>query len=299
MSRPTRRSATWTAPSPRRGARSTRPSGRPTSAFRVRCLRQFHDALAAHVEELRATIVVAEVGAPRSLTHGRPARDARSRASTGSPTSPRATSGPRTSAWPSPTASRSHRIAYRASRSASSVPSRPWNFPMQINLAKVAPALAAGNTVVLKPAPDTPWTATLLGRIVDRRDRHPRRRGQRHHVVGPRGRPAARRGSPRRPRVVHRLDRDRPPGDGRGRRQPQAACSSSSAASRRRSCSTTPTSAGAAATTAFQIMTHAGQGCAITTRLLLPRDALRRGRGRADRDHERARPTATRPIRRT
>ena len=42
----------------------------------------------------------------------------------------------------------------------------PWNFPMQINLAKVAPALAAGNTVVLKPAPDTPWTATILGRIV-------------------------------------------------------------------------------------------------------------------------------------
>ncbi len=42
----------------------------------------------------------------------------------------------------------------------------PWNFPMQINLAKVAPALAAGNTVVLKPAPDTPWTATVLGRLV-------------------------------------------------------------------------------------------------------------------------------------
>ena len=41
----------------------------------------------------------------------------------------------------------------------------PWNFPNQINLAKVAPALAAGNTVVLKPAPDTPWCATLLGKL--------------------------------------------------------------------------------------------------------------------------------------
>lgn len=41
----------------------------------------------------------------------------------------------------------------------------PWNFPMQINLAKVFPALAAGNTVILKPAPDTPWLATELGRI--------------------------------------------------------------------------------------------------------------------------------------
>lgn len=41
----------------------------------------------------------------------------------------------------------------------------PWNFPVQINLAKVIPALAAGCTVVLKSAPDTPWTATVLGKI--------------------------------------------------------------------------------------------------------------------------------------
>ena len=34
----------------------------------------------------------------------------------------------------------------------------PWNVPNQINLAKLGPALAAGNTVVLKPAPDTPWS---------------------------------------------------------------------------------------------------------------------------------------------
>ena len=41
----------------------------------------------------------------------------------------------------------------------------PWNFPFQINMAKVCPALAAGCTVVLKPAPETPWTATIIGRI--------------------------------------------------------------------------------------------------------------------------------------
>ncbi|ROS01223.1 aldehyde dehydrogenase (NAD+) [Sinobacterium caligoides] len=41
----------------------------------------------------------------------------------------------------------------------------PWNFPLQIILAKVMPALAAGCTVVLKAAPDTPWSAALLGRI--------------------------------------------------------------------------------------------------------------------------------------
>ena len=42
----------------------------------------------------------------------------------------------------------------------------PWNFPNQINLAKLGPALAAGNTVVLKPAPDTPWSAAVLGQLI-------------------------------------------------------------------------------------------------------------------------------------
>jgi aldehyde dehydrogenase (NAD+) len=42
----------------------------------------------------------------------------------------------------------------------------PWNFPHQINLAKVGPALAAGNTLVLKPAPDTPWSAAVLGELI-------------------------------------------------------------------------------------------------------------------------------------
>ena len=42
----------------------------------------------------------------------------------------------------------------------------PWNVPLQINLAKCIPALAAGCTVVLKAAPDTPLAAGSLGRIV-------------------------------------------------------------------------------------------------------------------------------------
>ena len=42
----------------------------------------------------------------------------------------------------------------------------PWNFPHQINLAKIGAALAAGNTVVLKPAPDTPWCAAALGELI-------------------------------------------------------------------------------------------------------------------------------------
>ena len=42
----------------------------------------------------------------------------------------------------------------------------PWNFPHQINFAKLGPALAAGNAMVLKPAPDTPWCAAVVGRIL-------------------------------------------------------------------------------------------------------------------------------------
>ena len=41
----------------------------------------------------------------------------------------------------------------------------PWNFPLQVNLAKVNPALAAGNCIVLKSAPDTPWNASFIARI--------------------------------------------------------------------------------------------------------------------------------------
>jgi aldehyde dehydrogenase (NAD+) len=38
----------------------------------------------------------------------------------------------------------------------------PWNFPLALTCSKIAPALAAGNTVVHKPASDTPLTALLL-----------------------------------------------------------------------------------------------------------------------------------------
>ncbi|MDT4926730.1 MAG: aminomuconate-semialdehyde/2-hydroxymuconate-6-semialdehyde dehydrogenase [Pseudonocardiales bacterium] len=41
----------------------------------------------------------------------------------------------------------------------------PWNFPMMLESWKVAPALAWGNTVVLKPAEDTPASATILARL--------------------------------------------------------------------------------------------------------------------------------------
>ena len=42
----------------------------------------------------------------------------------------------------------------------------PFNFPLNLVAHKVAPCLAAGNPIVIKPAPQTPLTALLLGEVV-------------------------------------------------------------------------------------------------------------------------------------
>src|SRR5687767_11363391 len=49
----------------------------------------------------------------------------------------------------------------------------PWNFPMLMLAWKVAPALATGNTVVLKPAETTPLTALLFAEICQQADLPP------------------------------------------------------------------------------------------------------------------------------
>ncbi|MGA7273155.1 MAG: aldehyde dehydrogenase family protein [Acidimicrobiia bacterium] len=41
----------------------------------------------------------------------------------------------------------------------------PWNYPLLLLAFKVAPALAAGNTIVIKPAPDTPLSLQILAEI--------------------------------------------------------------------------------------------------------------------------------------
>src|SRR5258708_15597634 len=49
----------------------------------------------------------------------------------------------------------------------------PWNFPLLMAAWKLAPALACGNTVVLKPAETTPLTALLLAEIIQECDLPP------------------------------------------------------------------------------------------------------------------------------
>lgn len=45
----------------------------------------------------------------------------------------------------------------------------PWNFPLQTAMTKLLPALAAGAAVILKPAFQTPWHATLLAKLIAER----------------------------------------------------------------------------------------------------------------------------------
>jgi acyl-CoA reductase-like NAD-dependent aldehyde dehydrogenase len=42
----------------------------------------------------------------------------------------------------------------------------PWNYPLMLGMWKIAPALLAGNTIVLKPSPFTPITTLMLGEIL-------------------------------------------------------------------------------------------------------------------------------------
>ncbi|HEX7322471.1 MAG TPA: aldehyde dehydrogenase [Mycobacterium sp.] len=133
------------------------------TALRVRCVRQLRDALRGHLEELRE-LTISEAGAPRMLTAGGqlegPIEDLEFAADT-------AESYPWTQdlgqAAPLGIATR-RTIVREAVGVVAAI--TPWNFPHQINLAKLGPALAAGNTVVLKPAPDTPWCAAAVGQII-------------------------------------------------------------------------------------------------------------------------------------
>lgn len=147
----------------------------------------------------------------------------------------------------------------------------PWNVPNQINLAKIGPALAAGCTVVLKPAPDTPWVACELGRLVAEHTDIP---AGVFNVVTPRSNEIA---------AVLSTDP----------RVDMVSFTGSTATGRAIMAAAAPTLkkvflelggksaaivlddadvAAAAGATAFAACIHAGQGCAITTRLVVPRE---------------------------
>lgn len=130
--------------------------------LRVRCIRQLREAMRDSIEELR-DITMAEAGAPRVLTAASqlqtPVEDLGFCADTAESYSWRTDLG-----VAAPMGIRTQRTIVREATGVVGAIT-PWNFPHQINLAKIGPALAAGNTVVLKAAPDTPWCAAVLGEL--------------------------------------------------------------------------------------------------------------------------------------
>ena len=131
--------------------------------LRIRCISQLYEALTEHKEELRE-LTIAEVGAPRLLTYGpqldQPIEMVRYYAGL-------LETYPMTEDL-GEMESRGQRHHRWVEKEAAGVVAAiiPYNYPNQLALAKLAPALAAGCTVVLKGAPDTPLITLALGELI-------------------------------------------------------------------------------------------------------------------------------------
>jgi len=133
-------------------------------ALRKRCLEQLHEAIVGEAEQLREELI-AEVGSPRTLTYlaqlDGPLADAlRYPASLIDEFQWDRDMGTATMFG-----SISQRAVWKEPIGVVGAIT-PWNYPFEVTINKIAQILATGNTTVLKPAPDTPWNATRLGRLV-------------------------------------------------------------------------------------------------------------------------------------
>jgi acyl-CoA reductase-like NAD-dependent aldehyde dehydrogenase len=135
-------------------------------AFRQRCLLQLQAALEAERETLREELIL-EVGCPRLVTHGPqldiPLADALTYPAKLIDEYPWETE--LGDAQVELTGQLTTRKVWREPVGVVGA-IVPWNYPFEVTINKLGQALATGNTVVLKPAPDTPYNATHLGRLV-------------------------------------------------------------------------------------------------------------------------------------
>jgi aldehyde dehydrogenase (NAD+) len=235
--------------------------------LRIRCLDQLHQALLDHAEELRE-LTIAEVGATRALTHGaqldEPIGIVRYYADL-------LRTYPMTEEL-GEIESRGMRHRRWVEKEAAGVVGAiiAYNYPNQLALAKLPPALAAGCTVVLKGAPDTPLITLALGELIA------------NHTDIP-------------PGVVNVLSSSDPAVGAALTTSPDVdviTFTGSTATGRRIMAAASETVkrvflelggksavimlddadfAMASMFAAFSMVTHAGQGCALTSRLLVPK----------------------------
>ncbi|WP_193613868.1 aldehyde dehydrogenase [Nocardioides lijunqiniae] len=237
-------------------------------ALRVRCLRQLHQALLDHADDFRA-LTTAEVGMPGFMM-GAAGFDVPVEGLAWVTDLLESYEFETDLGVAKPMGIASRRTVRREPVGVVAAIT-PWNVPTQINLAKVGPALAAGCTVVLKPAPDTPWVACELGRLVA------------EHTDLPPG--VLNVVTPRSNDVAAVLSTDP--------RVDMVSFTGSTATGRAIMAAAAPTLkkvflelggksaaialddadvAAVAGAAAFTACIHAGQGCAITTRLVVPRE---------------------------
>ncbi|PXX12235.1 aldehyde dehydrogenase family protein [Mycolicibacterium moriokaense] len=135
-------------------------------SLRQRCLLQLHDAIEADKEELREELIL-EVGCPRAVTHGAqldaPLADGLRYPAKLIDEYPWETSLGDTVV--SLTGVNTTRTVWREPVGVVGA-IVPWNFPFEVSIQKIGQALATGNTVVLKPAQNTPYNANRLGRLI-------------------------------------------------------------------------------------------------------------------------------------
>ena len=129
------------------------------AAFRARCLRQLQDAMSDERETLRRDLV-AEIGCAVRMTYGDQLDRPIEKLSFYADLAESYEYGTRLDHGVGAAGNWLYREPVGVVAAIT-----PWNIPIELSLAKVGAALAAGCTVVLKPSPLSPWSATHLGRL--------------------------------------------------------------------------------------------------------------------------------------
>ena len=133
------------------------------ASSRAQCMRQLAQALRENLEDLR-TLTVSEVGVPIAMTAG-PALEGPIGILDYYADLAESYDGTVDLGVAEAYGGMHHRWVEREPYGVVSAISA-YNYPTQLNLAKLGPALAAGCTVVLKGAPDTPLITLALGRLI-------------------------------------------------------------------------------------------------------------------------------------
>ena len=131
--------------------------------LRSRCLRQLQEALGKHREELRPQ-VISEAGAPLQLTYA-VQQDSCIEDMTWDIEVAEKYQWERELGVHEFFGMKSNRVVIHEPVGVAGLIT-PWNFPFMLNLSKLVPALMAGNTAVLKVAPDTPFCGTYIGKMI-------------------------------------------------------------------------------------------------------------------------------------